>query len=79
MAIKTKRLWFESKMKNNVKECGTETFITEEKKTEIKVLTNDIPFKYLGITSLSNKIQNNELQSLIKKQHTELGYFNPPQ
>ena len=30
MAIKTKRQWFESKMKNNVKKCGAETFITKE-------------------------------------------------
>ena len=38
-----------------------------EKKTEIKVLTNGIPFKYLAITSSSNGKQKNALQSLIKK------------
>ena len=37
-----------------------------EKKTEIKFLTNDTPFKYLGILSSPNGKQKNELQSLIK-------------
>ena len=46
------------------------------KKIEIKVLTNEIPFTYLGITSSPNGKQKNELQSLIKRLKIELEYFN---